>query len=185
MAMSLFNSRSIRRVLNCSETVALMDNCNSTIVGGPPTQRTVLSSQSSLSSSNSIKDDDNVDLIKVLESIKEKKIVVPIEESEGNEIYNLLVKRPHEPEPHTPDKETDAIRKISFPEDSVDNVANFIDVRKLVGRKETNYYYSESNLSARKKVEKLKIRKQKRRGTFASLDESAHSRMSYIPLVLY
>ncbi|KAL7499395.1 hypothetical protein ACHAWT_008170 [Skeletonema menzelii] len=182
MAMSLFNSPSIRRVLNCSETFAIMDNCNSTIVGGPPTQRTVLSSQSSLSSSNSIKDDDNVDLIKVLESIKEKKIVVPIEvdESEGNEIYNLLVKRQHEPEPHTPDKETDAIRKISFPEDSVDNVANFIDVRKLVGRKETNYYYSESNLSARKRVEKLKIRKQKRRGTLASLDESAHSRMSYL-----
>ena len=96
----------------------------------------------------------------------------------------MLVKE-QQHEAHTHQNKTDIVRGISdrsFPEDSVDNVANFIDFRKLEGRKETNYYYSEENLSARKKVQKLRIKKQKRRGTLASLDESAHSKLSYVSL---
>ena len=97
----------------------------------------------------------------------------------------MLVKE-QQHEAHTPHNNTAVVRgisDISVPEDSVDNVANFIDFRKLEGRKDTNYYYSEENLSARRKFEKLKVKKkQKRRGTLASLDESAHSKLSYVSL---
>ena len=69
--MSLLNTTpSVKTVVDCSEFAIKDDNCET--AGGPSTQRTVLSSQSSLSSSsNDIKDGGNMELIKAVESIKE------------------------------------------------------------------------------------------------------------------
>lgn len=83
----------------------------------------------------------------------------------------------HEPPP-TPQK---IWRRTSFLEGDTDNVANFIAIRKIIGKNESNYYYSESNLSSRKKIEKIKITKrQKRRATIDNLEESVHSRINLL-----
>lgn len=66
-----------------------------------------------------------------------------------------------------------------FPKDDVDDVANFIDVKKLVGKSETNYYYSKANLSSRKKVEKIKMKK-KRRRSLDNFDDSVDSRTDFL-----
>ena len=64
----------------------------------------------------------------------------------------------------------------------VNNVANFIDIGKLVGKDETNYHYSASNLSSRRKVEKISIKMRERRASFDfdNFDESVHSRTQYL-----
>ena len=78
MLMSLLNAPSVKRVVDCSEFAIKDDNCET--AGGPSTQRTVLSSQSSLSSSsNDIKDGGNMELIKAVESIKVNDDFVSVE----------------------------------------------------------------------------------------------------------
>ncbi len=94
------------------------------------------------------------------------------QESEGDAVYDKLFVKEHEtlrttsPEPM---RET-----FFFSKDDVDNVANFIDIKKVVGKSETNYYYSKANLSSRKKVEKIKTKK-KRRGSLDHFDDSVDS----------
>ena len=220
MAMALFKAPSTKRMIDCGETSPIKDTAVSATLS-----TNVLSSLSSLSSSNSTKNGD-VELNKLVEVCKEKNDAVPIEvdvspllwiqymkwswctlfmssfkfsylfdvtfnsstdvafaffdvhiltiqESEGDTVYKKIFVKERE------SAQADPMQETSFPKDDVDNVANFIDIGKLVGKNKTNYYYSKSNLSTRKKVEKIKMKK-KRRGTLDSLDESVHSRMNFL-----
>lgn len=181
--MALFNSLSIIRVVDCSETVPNKDNA---------TAAPTMSSQSSLTSSNSNKQEE------VMENCTEKNtspsspsqpagteagkdlLSIEVDKSEVDAIYKLIANA-DEPSP-TPQKEY-IFRRTSFLEGDTDNPANFIDIRKVVGKHESNYYYSESNLSARKKIEKVKIKKKKkkkRRATLEQVDDSVHSRMNLL-----
>ena len=45
-------------------------------------------------------------------------------------------------------------------EGDVDNIANYIDIKKVVGKNESNYYYTPKNRATRKKVEKIKTLKE-------------------------
>ena len=60
--------------------------------------------------------------------------------------------------------------------DSADNVAKFVNVNKLLDPSSSNYYYTKSNRDNRKKLEKLKSKKQ----IHSSFDESMHSVSSVI-----
>mmetsp|Transcript_25804 Transcript_25804/g.36789 ORF Transcript_25804/g.36789 Transcript_25804/m.36789 type:complete len:403 (-) Transcript_25804:138-1346(-) len=172
-AMALFKVPSLKRVNDCGETLPVKDSAAAATLSTH-----ALTSQLSLSSSNSTKNGD-VEFIKVVEVCKEKNDDVPIvvDESEGDAVYNKLFVKEHE-SPHMISPEP--LQETSFfPKDDVDNVANFIDIRKLVGKSETNYYYSKANLSSRKKVEKIKMKK-KRRGSLDNFDDSVDSRTNFL-----
>ncbi|KAK1737490.1 hypothetical protein QTG54_011776 [Skeletonema marinoi] len=170
---ALFKVPSIKKVIDCSETFIIKDSCDKT-AATPTLSTNILSSASSLSSSNSIKDG-SVEVIKGVKSYNCKEKNVEIDESDGDELYNLFVKEQDSPQK----TDNTAIQETTFPE-GVDNVANFINIRKLVGKNETNYYYSKANLSSRKRIEKIKRKKKKRRGTLDNLDESVNSRKNFL-----
>lgn len=229
--MALFKAPSVRRVSDCSETSAIINNCNE--ITADSTLSTKMSSQTYLSSSDSNQDGD-VRSLNVKESCKEKNDKCPsandvlsigvdvspliqlspelnmmdmgaqvsstspcldsssipficrlilfvfffiyaTQESDGDAIYSLIVDE-HQPPP-IPQK-TFFLQRTSVLARDVDNVANYIDIKKVVGKNESNYFYSESNLSSREKLEKIKLmKKQKRRATIDNLDDSVHSRL--------
>ena len=63
-----------------------------------------------------------------------------------------------------------------------DDVANFIDMGKLVGKDETNYFYSAANLSYRRMMDRIMILCKERRATsqLDNFDESLQSRIHYL-----
>eukprot|EP00984_Skeletonema_dohrnii_P034517 scaffold33582_cov119-Skeletonema_dohrnii-CCMP3373.AAC.2 len=162
---TLFKVPSIKKVIDCSETFIIKDSCDKT-AATPTLSTNILSSASSLSSSNSVKDG-SVEVIKGVKSCncKEKNVEKDVSCIEVDD---------------SPQKTDNTAIQETFPEGGVDNVANFINIRKLVGKNETNYYYSKANLSSRKRIENIKRKKKKRRGTLDNLDESVNSRKNFL-----
>ena len=69
--------------------------------------------------------------------------------------------------------------KASALERDTNNVANYINIKKIVGKNESNYYYSHANYATRKKVGKI-IRKNRSKQNLDDLDDSVHSRIKLI-----
>ena len=67
-------------------------------------------------------------------------------------------------------------------ENDVNNVANYIDVKKVVGKNESNYYYTPKNRSTREKIDKIGIKKVKtgRSKEVDNLDTSQHARKTLL-----
>lgn len=65
-------------------------------------------------------------------------------------------------------------------ENDVDNVANYIDPKKVVGKNESNYYYTPKNRSTRKTIEKIKKSNKGRAKEVDNLDTSQHARLSLL-----
>lgn len=65
-------------------------------------------------------------------------------------------------------------------ENDVNNVANFIDIKKVVGKNESNYYYTPKNRTTREKIEKIKRSKKGRSKEVDNLDTSQHTRKSLL-----
>ena len=64
-------------------------------------------------------------------------------------------------------------------ERDVNNVANYIDIKKVVGKNESNYYYTPKNRSTREKIEKIKKTKNRPKEV-DNLDTSQHARKSLL-----
>jgi hypothetical protein len=64
-------------------------------------------------------------------------------------------------------------------ESDVNNVANYIDIKKVVGKNESNYYYTPKNRSTRQKIEKIKKTKNRPKEV-DNLDTSQHTRISVL-----
>ncbi|KAL7499397.1 hypothetical protein ACHAWT_008172 [Skeletonema menzelii] len=64
-------------------------------------------------------------------------------------------------------------------EGDVDNIANYIDIKKVVGKNESNYYYTPKNRGVRKKIEKIK-KKKGRSEEVDNLDTSQHARLNLL-----
>ena len=64
-------------------------------------------------------------------------------------------------------------------EADVDNIANYIDIKKVVGKNESNYYYTPKNRATRKKVEKIK-KKKGRSEEVDNLDTSQHTKLNLL-----
>lgn len=64
-------------------------------------------------------------------------------------------------------------------EGDVDNIANYIDIKKVVGKNESNYYYTPKNRATRKKVEKIK-KKKGRSEEVDNLDTSQHTKLNLL-----
>ncbi|KAL7457330.1 hypothetical protein ACHAWC_009574 [Mediolabrus comicus] len=64
-------------------------------------------------------------------------------------------------------------------ERDVNNVANYIDIKKVVGKNESNYYYTPKNKATRKTVEKIKKSKGRAKEV-DMLDTSQHTRRSLL-----
>lgn len=62
----------------------------------------------------------------------------------------------------------------------VNNVANYIDIKKVVGKNESNYYYTPKNRSTRQKIAKIKKPKKGRSEEVDNLDTSQHSKLNIL-----
>lgn len=65
-------------------------------------------------------------------------------------------------------------------EADVNNVANYIDIKKVVGKNESNYYYTPKNRSTRQTIAKIKKSKKGRSEEVDNLDTSQHSKLNIL-----
>lgn len=71
----------------------------------------------------------------------------------------------------------DTERKL---EADVNNVANYIDIKKVVGKNESNYYYTPKNRSTRETIAKIKKKKKGRSEEVDNLDTSQHAKLNIL-----
>ena len=65
-------------------------------------------------------------------------------------------------------------------EADVNNVANYIDLKKVVGKNESNYYYTPKNRATRQTMEKIKKTKKGRAKEVDNLDTSQHAKINIL-----
>mmetsp|Transcript_29464 Transcript_29464/g.46270 ORF Transcript_29464/g.46270 Transcript_29464/m.46270 type:complete len:406 (-) Transcript_29464:192-1409(-) len=65
-------------------------------------------------------------------------------------------------------------------EADVNNIANYIDIKKVVGKNESNYYYTPKNRSTRQTIAKIKKTKKGRSEEVDNLDTSQHSKLNIL-----